>query len=542
MIVNTNRIEGRIIDLYGREIYEGSVIIKNGVIVDIKRHKTDKKRYIMPGFIDSHVHIESSMLTPYNFGNLVIRTGTVAVVSDPHEIANVMGVGGVEFMIKNSKQSPIKSFFTAPSCVPATPFDVAGSTITASDLESLISTGQFVALSEMMNVPGVLYNDPEVNAKLEMAKKYDIPIDGHAPLLSGEPLKEYIQRGISTDHEVSDIDEAIEKLSLGMKILIREGSAARNYDNIKSLISSHTNDVMFCTDDSHPDTIIELGHIDKIVCKAIAEGFDLFDVLRIASINPIEHYNLNVGTLREGDSADFIVVEDIETFKVHEVYIEGEKKYDVTQKIEQPTPIKIENLNNFNHDEILPKDLQLTIEGSQKVIGVRDGELITSVMTYESPFKAEDFESDIKNDILKIVYINRYTNGKPQVALCNGFSLKCGAFASSVGHDSHNIVAVGCNNESLCNAINSVISTKGGLSIADEEQTHILELPIAGIMSNNIGEIVAKEYKELNAIAKNLGCRIKSPFMTLSFLSLVVIPEIKIGEKGVFLYEKFDWA
>ena len=537
-----NRIEGRIVDLYQREIYEGSVVVDNGVVVDIKRHKTKQTRYIMPGFIDSHVHIESSMLTPYNFGSLVIRTGTVAVVSDPHEIANVLGVDGVEFMIENSKLSPIKSFFTAPSCVPATPFDVAGSTITASDIESLISTGQFVALSEMMNVPGVLNQNPEVNAKIEIAKKYNIPIDGHSPLLTGEPLKHYIQSGITTDHEASDIEEAIEKLSLGMKIIIREGSAARNYDTLKSLISSHPNDVMFCTDDSHPDTIIELGHIDKIVRKAISDGFDLFDVLRIASINPIDHYKLNVGTLRKGDSADFIIVEDITTFEVQEVYIEGEKRYDITQKIEQQTPNKIENLNNFYHNEISPKALQLSIEGSQKVIGVRDGELITSVMTYAPQVKTEDFESDIKNDILKIVYINRYTNGKPQVALCNGFGLERGAFASSVGHDSHNIVAVGCSNESLCNAINMVISKKGGLSIADEQQAHILELPIAGIMSNNRGEIVAKEYKELNAIAKDFGCRLKSPFMTLSFLSLVVIPEIKIGEKGVFLYELFDWV
>ena len=536
-----NRVEGRIVDLYAREIYEGSVFVKDGLIVDIKRHKTDEKRYVMPGFIDSHVHIESSMLTPYNFGNLVLRTGTVAVVSDPHEIANVMGVKGIEFMIENSKHSPIKSYFTAPSCVPATPFDMAGSVIAASDIESLISTGRFVALSEMMNVPGVLNNDPEVNAKLEIAKKYNIPIDGHSPLLTGDPLKQYVQSGISTDHEASDVNEAIEKLSLGMKILIREGSAARNYNTLKSLIYSHPNDIMFCTDDSHPDTIIEIGHIDKIVRKAISEGFDLFDVLRIASINPIEHYKLNVGTLREGDSADFIIVEDIKTFKVHEVYVEGIKKFDITKMMQPIRPIKIEDINNFHHDEILPKDLQLTIEGSQKVIGVRDGELITSVMTYDPPFKITDFESDIENDILKIVYINRYTNGKPQIALCNGFKLSRGAFASSVGHDSHNIIAIGCNNESLCNAINSVILKKGGLSVADEKQVHILELPIAGIMSNNRGEVVAKEYKELNATAKDFGCKLKSPFMTLSFLSLVVIPDIKIGEKGVFLYDKFNW-
>ena len=541
MIVNMNIIEGRIVDLYKREIYEGSVFLKDGIIVDIKRHKTDEKRYIMPGFIDSHVHMESSMLTPYHFGNLVISTGTVAVVNDPHEIANIMGIKGIEFMIENSKQSPIKSYFTAPSCVPATPFDVAGSAITASDIESLISTGQFVALSEMMNVPGVLDNDPEVNAKLEIAQKYSIPIDGHSPLLTGDPLKQYIQRGISTDHEVSNTEEAIEKLSLGMKILIREGSAARSYNALKSLISSHPNDVMFCTDDSHPDTIIELGHIDKIVRKAISDGFDLFDVLRIASINPINHYKLNVGTLREGDSADFIIVEDIKAFKVHEVYIEGEKRYDIAKNMRPLRPIKIEDLNNFHHDVLMPKDLQLTIEGSQKVIGVRDGELITSVVTYEPPFKIADFESDVENDILKIVYINRYTNGKPQIALCKGFSLNRGAIASSVGHDSHNIIAIGCNNESLCNAINSVISKKGGLSIADQEQTHILELPIAGIMSNNSGEVVAKEYQDLNAIAKDFGCELKSPFMTLSFLSLVVIPDIKIGEKGVFLYEKFNW-
>ena len=539
--MKTSRIEGHIVDISAREIYEGSITISDGVITQIQRHKTDEKGYIMPGFIDSHVHIESSMLTPENFGRLALRRGTVSVVTDPHEIANVMGKDGIRFMIESSKLTPLKISFTLPSCVPATPFDISGSVITSSDIEELASTGEFIALSEVMNVPGVLSRDPEVMAKLDVAKRYNIPIDGHAPLLSGESLGQYIQSGISTDHEASNIDEALEKISLGMKILIREGSAARNYTMLRSLIKRHTNSVMFCTDDSHPDEILELGHIDKIVRMAISDGYDLYDVLQIACFNPVDHYKLNVGRLREGESADFIVVDNLEQFTTQRVYIDGVEVYCSADK-EQCTPTtKVEAINNFYHADITINDLCLPVNGSTKVIGVADGDLITTVMDYGEGLHVDNFESDLNSDILKIVYINRYNNGKPQVALCSGFKLNRGALASTVGHDSHNIIAIGCSDEELVSAINAVISKKGGLSVVCDGGVEILELPIAGIMSDDVGERVAESYKKLNTLAKEIGCSLKSPFMTLSFLSLVVIPEIKIGEKGLFLYDKFGW-
>lgn len=535
-------VKGKIVDIHNREIFNGSVEIENGVIIRIKRLDTEEKGFIIPGFIDAHVHIESSMLTPTEFGRLVIRHGTVAVVTDPHEIANVMGKEGVRFMKENSKSAPINTFFTIPSCVPATPFDVSGGTITAADIEQLVSDNTFVALSEMMNIPGVLSEDKEVMAKLCAAKKHKLPIDGHAPTLIGEPLKQYIAKGISTDHESVTMEEAMEKINLGMKIHIREGSAARNYEALKSLIRTNPNDIMFCTDDSHPDEIIAHGHIDKIVKKAIADGFDLFNVLKIASLNPIEQYALPVGQLRIGDRADFIKVDSLESFCTEQVYIRGVKQYDkeihTSSAYPSSKPIYI---NNFKHDKIQASELRKSISNTVKGISLMDGELITSIMEYTPDSPKENFESDINNDILKIVYINRYNNGTPQIAFCKGFNLKQGAFASSIAHDSHNILAVGCTDENLAEAINAVIRKKGGLSVHKEDETHLLPLPIGGIMSGLTGEQVAAQYKKLNNLLHEMGCTLSSPFMTLSFMALVVIPEIKIGEKGLFSFNRFNW-
>ncbi|MFI3249318.1 MAG: adenine deaminase [Rikenellaceae bacterium] len=534
------RVEGKIVDIYNQEIYEGSVEFHDGVITNIERHSTDVQSYIMLGFIDAHVHIESSMLRPTLFGDLVAAQGTVGVVTDPHEIANVLGVEGVEFMMDDAKGAPIKIYFTIPSSVPATPFDVAGGVITSADVEQLARSGRFVALSEVMNVPGVLFRDEEVMAKLAVAKRYGLPIDGHSPLLYGDELTQYIESGISTDHESLIFEGALEKIEKGMKILIREGSAAKNYESLSELIATYPDSLMFCTDDSHPDDIIEIGHINKIVRRAIKDGYPLFDVLKIACVNPILHYKLGIGTLRVGESADFIVVEELTQFKLERLYIDGELRYNAANQPEK-SPQKSIAINNFHHDPISPKELELALRGEANVIELIKNELITKLSHYTHGSSTTNFESDPDSDIAKIVYINRYTNGTPQVALCRGFGLKRGAIASSIGHDSHNIVAVGCSDGEICDAVNLIIANRGGLSLCDGDTKEILPLPIGGIMSDRMGAEVAAEYGRLQAMIKGLGSTLDAPYMTLSFLSLVVIPDVKIGEKGLFSYTDFDW-
>ena len=551
-------IEGKIVDIQQQCIYQGTLTIEAGKITAICKGSlaTDHPctqyttGYIMPGFIDAHVHIESAMLTPENFGEVVITKGTVAVVTDPHEIANVLGVAGIQFMLDNSKKSPIKTFFTIPSCVPATPFDVSGGRVSAAEVEQLAATKQFVGLSEMMNVPGVLFQDKEVMAKLHTAQKYGYPIDGHAPLLSGENLKKYTEAQITTDHECSTIEEAEEKIKRGMKILIREGSAARNYEALKTLIKTHPEATMFCTDDSHPDELLSKGHIDKIVRQALRDGFNLFDVLRIASLNPIHHYGLNVGQLREGDEADFIVVDNLADFNTRAVYICGKKCYTTKESATKKEIVSGLNeeekeglhLNFFNHAEIQVEALRKEMRKATPVIEVKDGELVTQLYTYTPSVETANLEAVIKKDILKIVYLNRYTNGTPQVAFCKGFNLTKGAFASCIAHDSHNIIAVGCTDADLCKAINQVIKQKGGLAVSQADKVDSLSLPIGGIMSDHKAPYVAEQYSKLNRLLAGMGCTLRAPFMTLSFLSLVVIPSIKIGEKGLFLYDQMNWV
>ena len=437
----------------------------------------------------------------------------------------------------------MKIFFTVPSCVPATPFDVSGEIVSSQDVKKMMDSGKFTGLSEMMNVPGVLNQDSEVMAKLQSAKDCGLPIDGHAPGLSGDALLKYIKSGITNDHECSNLKEAEEKLSAGMKIIIREGSAARNYESLKPLIKTNPQDVMFCTDDSHPDDIIHLGHIDKIVRMAINDGFDIYDVLKIACLNPVNYYNLNVGTLKEGDPADFLVVNDLHDFNVQQNYINGIKVFDNddSERIGCKNTDSCVCVNKFNHEKISVSDLKKEVKDSTTVISLTDGELLTAPYEYNPDNPMENLESDIKNDIIKIVYINRYNNGKPQVSFIKGFNLKNGAIASSVAHDSHNIISVGCSDESISAAVNRLIDEKGGLTVYFKGKTYALPLPIGGIMSDKTGEIVAARYSELCNYIKLMGCNLRAPFMTLSFMSLVVIPEIKIGEKGLFSYSKFNW-
>lgn len=544
----TKRIEGHFVDLHQRQIYPAALTLSQDGRIDtitpITPTAPEHLPYILPGFVDAHVHIESSMLTPQHFGALVLPHGTVAVVTDPHEIGNVLGVEGVQFMLDDAQHTPLHCCFCIPSCVPATPLDRAGAVISATDVANMAASGRFYALSEMMNVPGVLQHDAEVWGKLDAVKRHGLPIDGHAPLLRGEALTQYASAGISTCHESMTHEEALEKITHGIHILIREGSAARNYAALHPLLDTHPEHIMFCTDDAHPDDIIARGHIDKHVRQAIADGHDLFDTLRAASLNPINHYGLPVGQLRPGDTADFILVEDLTDFRTVATYIAGQAVYTMAQGVAQAPTAPHTLPNNFSLSPITPEQLRHSVSTTpMATIGLIPNELVTNLHTYTPQADTDNLEADLTADLLKIVYINRYGGGTPQVAYIHGFGLKTGAIASSIGHDSHNIVAVGCTDDAIATAINAVIAHKGALAVVDAQgQAHTLPLPIAGIMSDQPAPLIAERYQALSELAQSLGTPLHAPFMTLAFMSLVVIPRLKIGEQGLFDSEQWNWV
>ena len=535
---------GKIIDVFRRRIYGGVIRIVDGKINSIIESDDIEDVYILPGLIDSHVHIESSMLIPTEFSRLVVPRGTVAVVSDPHEIANVHGVKGVEFMLQNAKRSPLKMFFGAPSCVPATEFETNGAVIGHEEIRYLLSNGCIV-LSEMMNFPGVISGDKEVMKKIEVAKSLGKKIDGHALGLSNHDLRKYVEAGISTDHECSTLDEALEKIDLGMKILIREGSAAKNFEALSSLIETHTNDVMLCTDDSHPDELLKIGHIDKLIKRGLKKGYSIFDLLTVASVNPVKHYGLPVGLLRIGDPADFICVDDLESFNVTCTFIDGEPVYERGKnKIISVDEIP---LNHFNASKIKKEDIKVYSKGcktSINVIEAFDGDLFTKKFLWQHNYKkGEEVRTDTDLDILKIVVVNRYIDSKPAVGFIRNFGLKSGAIGGSIAHDSHNIILIGVDDESIVKACNRLIDMKGGIALIDPALNVIeeLALPYSGLMTNEDGIKVAEKYDALNKKAKELGCGFHAPFMTLAFMSLLVIPEIKIGDKGLFDVTSFNF-
>jgi adenine deaminase len=530
--------QSNIVDLVNRRIFPGTVIIKNGKILKLIHDKDAVyDNFILPGFIDSHVHVESSMLPPTEFARLTTVHGTVATVSDPHEIGNVLGLQGVRYMIQNSRQTPFHFYFGAPSCVPATRFETSGAEINASDILELFKVDKLKYLSEVMNYPGVLNQDPEVMEKIKHAKTCGLKVDGHSPGLKKEQAKAYIAAGISTDHECYTLDEALDKLKYGMKILIREGSAAKNYEALHTLIKTHPAQVMFCSDDKHPDELVK-GQINQLVKRSINEkGYDVMDVLRCACYNPILHYELDVGLLREGDSADFIIVDNLQDFNVLQNYIQGALVAE--NGIAKLPHIQAEIINNFTIKQKSVKDFKINIKKSEtSIIQAIDGELITKRFVKEL-----DFENpvDVGADILKLAVVCRYENKKPAIAFINGFGLKNGAIASSVAHDSHNIIAVGANDIDICNAVNKIIEAKGGISVSYDGKTEILPLPIAGLMSPDDGYSVAKHYTELDMLAKKLGTTLQSPFMTLSFMALLVIPSLKLSDEGLFDGETFKF-
>ncbi|WP_286756123.1 adenine deaminase [Roseivirga sp. UBA838] len=535
------KISGHIVDVRNRRIFDGEIRMEGNKIVSIQETNQVADQYILPGFVDAHVHVESSMLVPSEFARLAVVHGTVATVSDPHEIGNVLGVKGVEYMIENGRKVNFKFYFGAPSCVPATTFETAGAEISAAEVDYLLQKPEVKYLAEMMNWPGVLYGDETVRQKIESAQKAGKPIDGHAPGLRGEQAEKYVKAGMSTDHECFTADEARDKLKHGMKIAIREGSAAKNFDALVELFGEAPEMLMFCSDDKHPDNLVE-GHIDQLVKRTLAKGFNLFDVLTAACITPVDHYSLDVGTLQTGDLADFIVVNNLQEFNVLATYINGKA---VAERGKTLIPrVDNEIINRFDCAPVSAKQIALKATGREvQVIEAMDGQLITNSLWLPCPINAEGMAvSDPRKDILKMVVVNRYHKARPAIAFIKNFQLKEGAIASCVGHDSHNIIAVGTNDEDLARAINLIIESQGGVSAVGSDNEMVLPLPVAGIMSAEDGYVVAQKYTAIDAMAKKLGSKLNSPFMTLSFMALLVIPKLKLSDKGLFDGESFSFT
>jgi adenine deaminase len=550
-------ITGHLVDVHQKEIYPAEVTFDKGIIDSIKPTNDSPlatNDFILPGFIDAHVHIESSMLVPSEFARLAVVHGTVATVSDPHEIANVCGIEGVTFMVDNGKTVPFKFHFGAPSCVPATVFETAGAALNSNAIRKLLESDDIYYLSEMMNFPGVLNEDDEVMKKIAYAHHFLKPVDGHAPGLRGDQAKKYISAGITTDHECFTKEEALDKLQNGMKIIIREGSAAKNFEALIDLLHEYPNQMMFCSDDKHPDSLAE-GHINQLCARAVAKGIELFKVLQAACVNPVHHYKMKVGLLRVGEPADFIVVKDLKTFEVLKTYITGEL---VAQN--GKSKVKCEKskvINNFSCSKKNIKDFEFAAASDRDkkmsnwflaedennlriAIEALDGQLITNMTSFQPAMENGKIVSDTKQDVLKIVVVNRYKDADIAKAFIKNFGLKTGALASSVAHDSHNIVAVGVDDANLCEAVNLVIEHKGGVSFVSDDTQMILPLPVAGLMSNEDGYRVAEQYAMIDKAAKYAGSTLSAPFMTLSFMALLVIPHLKLSDMGLFDGDKFE--
>jgi adenine deaminase len=533
-------VKGIISDPVSRKQFPGEIIIRDGKIESVKELDSVPAYHILPGLVDAHIHIESSMLVPSEFARLAVRFGTVATVSDPHEIANVCGKEGVEFMIQNGNKVPLKFFFGAPSCVPATPFETAGAVIDAEDVEELLRRDEVLYLAEMMNWPGVLNDDPAVLAKIASAKKLGKPVDGHAPGLKGDRAKKYASAGITTDHESFSKEEAVDKLKHGMLITIREGSAAKNYNTLIELLGEYPGKIMFCSDDKHPDDLLR-GHMNEIVSRTLALGYDYFDTLHAISVLPVRHYNLNVGLLQPGDPADFIIVDSPESMNVKETWIDGNAVF--KDGVVQFPKIKARQINNFKPYDTAPDDYKLrSNKEKQEIIVAQDGELITGRETAVLNIQNGEVLAEPDRDILKITVVNRYEKQPPAVGFIKNFGLKNGAIASSVGHDSHNIIAIGSSDEYLSRAVNLIMHNQGGISAVHGGIEDVLALPIGGIMSDDDGETVAKGYERLSRISREMGSELKAPFMLISFMALLVIPSLKMSDKGLFDGEGFEFV
>jgi len=540
MMPSSKSISGMIVDVLNQSIFSGTLVLKDGKISSITREAVSETQYIIPGLIDAHIHIESSMLVPTEFARVAVIHGTTTTVSDPHEIANVLGMKGVEFMLENATKTPFKFNFGAPSCVPATPFETAGAVLSATEIEELLARSEIVSLSEMMNVPGVINNAEDVRIKLDLAKAAGKVVDGHAPGLMGPDATTYIEAGITTDHECISLEEALEKISQGMQVQIREGSAARNLDDLIPLLHDHYKNCMLCSDDKHPDDLAE-AHINDMVKRAIQAGVDPLKVLWSACVTPVKTYGLDQGLLQVNDAADLVVVDDLNNFKVKATYVNGilVAENGVTRLDSVPD----RRVNQFKARDLKPKDFYARPKLSTfPVIEVIDGQLVTKAYPW-TPELDDDGQAliDLEQDILKIAVLNRYEYSKPAVAYIKNFGLKEGAIASSVAHDSHNIVAVGTSDKALAQVMNMVISQKGGIAAVTQSKEAILPLPVAGIMTDDDAFKVGKAYGEMDDLAKDMGSTLTAPYMTLSFMALLVIPDIKLSDLGLFDGVKFEF-
>lgn len=534
-------LSGQIIDLHQQKIFPGTVHVEDGRITSIVHEEVSNQHFILPGLIDAHIHIESSMLIPSEFAKIAVTHGTVATVSDPHEIANVLGIDGIKYMIANGKRVPFKFYFGASACVPATPFETAGFQFKQAELEELLGIKEIKYLSEMMNFPGVINRDAWEMEKIAIAQRHNKPVDGHAPGVKGEAAQKYASAGVTTDHECFTMEEAIDKIKYGMKIQVREGSAAKNFEALIDLLEDHADQVLFCSDDKHPDDLVK-GHINQMVVRAIEKGYDPIKVLRSAILNPIQHYGLEVGALQVGDPADMIVVDNLEDFNVLQTYVDGqlvaEDGKSLIDSVFEDQP------NNFEAEPILADDLKVIPQGdSLRVIEAYDGQLITGTLIKNLKVLDNNVISDVDQDVLKMVVLNRYEpKARPAIAFIKNFNIKEGAIASSVAHDSHNIVAVGTSDEYITRAINQVIAEKGGVAVVNSRVENTLPLPVAGLMSTCDGYKVAHHYHKIDEEVHKMGSTLRAPFMTLSFMALLVIPELKLSDKGLFDGKSFAFT
>lgn len=528
------KLSGFIADVVNRKIIRGIITFEDDKIITVEHSDIVDNQYIIPGFVDAHIHIESSMMVPSEFARFSVVHGTVACICDPHEIANVCGVAGIDFMINNGLKSPMKYYFGAPSCVPATTFDSAGAVLDAKAVDQLLQRDDIHFLAEMMNYTGVIEGDEEVMKKIAAAHKHHKPIDGHAPELTGHGLEIYAAVGISTDHECMTISEAEAKIALGMMVQIREGSAAKNFDDLLPLMNKYADKIMFCSDDKHPDDLIRNGHIDTLARGAVAAGYDPLDVLRVCSLNPVRHYNMKVGLLQPGDPADFLVVDNLTDFNIKSTFINGRKVAENGKVLFERQPATT-LINNFEAEKISVAQLTVAPKGDQlKVIMVDDGQLFTHSSLVTPKIENGNLISDIENDVLKLVVYNRYQPSKPAIGFIKNIGLKRGALASTVSHDSHNIIAVGTSDSEIVSAINQIIDSKGGILACDKDKTILLSLPVGGLMSNEEGQVIARRYEEVDNMVKEMGSQLKAPFMTVAFMSLLVIPKLKLTDKGLF--------
>lgn len=533
------QISGNIFNISTGIFIKGTIHFNKKIIIIKEDLSIQDEQFIIPGLIDSHIHIESSMLTPLEYSKVALKHGVLGAITDPHEIANICGIDGVDFMIKNSNKTPMKIYTGAPSCVPATLFETSGAVIDSTDIEGLFKNQLCSHLSEMMNFTGVLNNQSDVINKIKIAQSYNKIIDGHAPLLKGDQLVKYISAGITTEHESISLKEAQEKISKGMKVFIRESTATHGFEIMHELISGYADSTMFCTDDCHPYDL-ENHYIDDLFKRSIEKGHSIDNVIKVSSINAINYYNLDIGILRVNDNADFIVVNNFEDFSVKNVFINGEEVFN-GEKLSFETVDNI-SINNFYINKVTLNDIKIPkIGNSINVIEAFEDSLITKKFSHTNEDNLDFWEPSIEKDILKIVVVNRYLQAKPSVGFIKGFKIKDGAMGSSIAHDSHNLIVIGTDDYHICKVIGLLQESLGGIAYSNGYSFDIYPLPIAGLMSDNSAEVVTEKYSLFNDIISQMGCLMKNPFITLSFMALLVIPELKIGDKGLFDVNEFKF-